>query len=52
MFGQTKTSRNLLAAIAAVLVSTIAVGAAVGPAQAIAAPTPLLGTSVQASLNA
>ena len=40
-----KSSRNLVAAVAALLVSSVAVGAAVGPAQALAAP-------VQATLNA
>lgn len=52
MFGQSKISRNLLAAVAALLVSSIAVGAAVGPAQAVAAPLPMIANSAQASLNA
>jgi hypothetical protein len=38
-------TRNLMAITAALLMSTIAVGAAVGPAQAVATP-------VQASVNA
>ena len=38
MFGF-NLQRNLVAAIAAVLVSTVAVGAAIGPATAIANPT-------------
>ena len=38
MSGQSKISRTLIAALGAVLMSTVAVGAAVGPAQAIASP--------------
>ena len=38
MFGQSKNSQTVLAAIAAVLMSSVAVGAAVGPAQAVANP--------------
>lgn len=34
MFAQSKAMRNLVAVVAAVLASTVAVGAAVGPAQA------------------
>ncbi len=45
MSGQSKFSQTLLAAIAAVLVSSVAVGAAVGPAQTIASP---VGTTVHA----
>ena len=42
---QSKISRTITAAVAALLMSSVAVGAAVGPAQAVASP-------VQASLNA
>jgi hypothetical protein len=45
MSAHSKFSQSLLAAVAALLVSSVAVGAAVGPAQAIASP-------VQATLNA
>ena len=45
MSGQSKLSQTILAAVAAVLVSSVAVGAAVGPAQAIASP---VGTAVHA----
>ena len=45
MLGQSKFSQTLMAAVAAVLMSSVAVGAAVGPAQAVASP-------VQASVNA
>ena len=38
MSGQSKISRTLVAAIGALLMSSVAVGAAVGPAQAIANP--------------
>ena len=38
MSGQSKISQTVLAAIAAVLMSSVAVGAAVGPAQAVANP--------------
>lgn len=38
MSGQSKTSRTLVAIAAALLTSSIAVGAAVGPAQAVASP--------------
>jgi len=38
MFGQSKIMRTMMTAIAAVLVSSVAVGAAVGPAEAVAAP--------------
>ncbi len=38
MSGQSKISQTVLAAIAAVLMSAVAVGAAVGPAQAVANP--------------
>lgn len=38
MSGQSNFSRSLIAAVAAVLMSTVAVGSAVGPAQAVAAP--------------
>ena len=42
---QSKISRTITAAVAALLVSSVAVGAAVGPAQAIASPA-------QGALNA
>ena len=45
MSGQSKFTRTLVAAFAAVLMSSIAVGAAVGPAQAVASP---VGISVNA----
>lgn len=45
MSNQSKLSRTLVAAAAAVVMSTVAVGAAVGPAQAVAAP-------VKVSINA
>ncbi len=38
MSGQSKISQTLIAAFAAVLMSSVAVGAAVGPAQAVASP--------------
>ena len=38
MSNQSKMTRTLVAAAAAVLMSSITVGAAVGPAQAVAAP--------------
>ena len=38
MSGQSTISRTLIAAIGALLMSSVAVGAAVGPAQAIASP--------------
>jgi hypothetical protein len=45
MSSQSQFTRTLVAIAAALVMSTIAVGAAVGPAQAVAAP-------VQVSLNA
>jgi hypothetical protein len=45
MSGQSNITRTLVAAFAAVLMSTVAVGAAVGPAQAVANP---VGTTVHA----
>jgi hypothetical protein len=45
MSGQSKISQTLIAAFAALLMSTIAVGAAVGPAQAFTAP---IGTTLNA----
>ncbi|HVH37526.1 MAG TPA: hypothetical protein VM757_02925 [Sphingomicrobium sp.] len=45
MSNQSKLTRTLVAAAAAVVMSTVAVGAAVGPAQAVAAP-------VKVSINA
>lgn len=38
MSGQSKFSRSLIAVVAAVVMSSVTVGAAVGPAQAVAAP--------------
>ena len=38
MSGQSKNTQSVLAAIAAVLMSSVAIGAAVGPAQAVANP--------------
>ena len=38
MSGQSKITQTLIAAFAALLMSSVAVGAAVGPAQAIASP--------------
>ena len=38
MSGQSKLQQTLVAAFAAVLMSSVAVGAAVGPAQAVANP--------------
>lgn len=38
MSGQSQLSRTLIAAFGALLMSAVAVGAAVGPAQAIASP--------------
>jgi hypothetical protein len=38
MSGQSKITRTLVSAAAALLMSTVAVGAAVGPAQAVASP--------------
>jgi len=38
MSGQSHLTRTLIAAFGALLMSTVAVGAAVGPAQAIASP--------------
>jgi len=49
MSSQSPFTRTLIAAAAALAMSTIAVGAAVGPAQANAAP---YANSVQVSLNA
>lgn len=45
MSGQSQFSRTLVAIAAALVMSTVTVGAAVGPAQALASP-------VQASINA
>jgi hypothetical protein len=45
MLDQSKFSRTLVAAVAALLFSTVTVGAAVGPAQAVASP---VGVSVNA----
>jgi hypothetical protein len=38
MSGQSQLTRTLIAAFGALLMSTVVVGAAVGPAQAIASP--------------
>ena len=45
MSSQSQFKQTLLAALAAVLMSTVAVGAAVGPAQAVASP---VGVSIHA----
>jgi hypothetical protein len=45
MSTQSKITQSLFAAFAAVLMSSVAVGAAVGPAQAVAAP---IGTTLNA----
>ena len=45
MLNQSKLSRALVATVAAVLMSSVTVGAAIGPAQAVAAP-------IKVSLNA
>lgn len=42
---QSSFKRNLVAISAAVAMSTLAVGAAVGPAQAASAPTPALANA-------
>jgi len=44
MSSQSKLSRTLVAAVAAIVMSSVTVGAAIGPAQAVAAP-------VKASIN-
>lgn len=49
MSGQSQSMRSLVAIVAAVLVSSITVGAAVGPAQAIAHP---VSTVIGKNLNA
>ena len=38
MSNQSKLTRTLVAAAAAIVMSTVTVGAAIGPAQAVAAP--------------
>ncbi|MEO5973292.1 MAG: hypothetical protein ABIP91_08020 [Sphingomicrobium sp.] len=45
MSGQSNLTRTLVAAFASLLMSTVVVGAAVGPAQAVAAP---VATSINA----
>ena len=45
MSGQSKISQTVIAAFAALLMSTVTVGAAVGPAQAVASP---VGTTLNA----
>ncbi len=45
MSNQSQFKQTLLAAVAAVLMSSVAVGAAVGPAQAVASP---VGVSIHA----
>ena len=49
MSKQTQFTRTLVAAAGALLVSSVTVGAAVGPAQAVASP---LSSSIGKSLNA
>ena len=49
MSSQSPLTRTLVAMAAALLTSTLAVGAAVGPAQAVANP---FSTSIGANLNA
>ena len=39
MSSQSSTTRTLIAMVAAIVMSTVAVGAAVGPAQALANPS-------------
>jgi hypothetical protein len=39
MSSQSSTTRTLIAMVAAIVMSTVAVGAAVGPAQAVANPS-------------
>ena len=48
MSGQSNLKRTMVAAVAAVLVSSVAVSAAVGPAEAVASPTQLVGRSLNA----
>ena len=45
MSGQSKITQSIIAAFAAFLMSSVAVGAAVGPAQAFTAP---IGTTLNA----
>jgi hypothetical protein len=45
MSDQMKLSRTLVAAVAALLFSTVTIGAAIGPAQAVASP---VGVAVHA----
>jgi len=49
MSGQSNFTRTLVAAAAALLMSTVAVGSAVGPAQAVASP---IDSAIQQNLNA
>jgi len=49
MSGQSNFTRTLVAAAAALLMSTVAVGTAVGPAQAAASP---INSAIQQNLNA
>ena len=49
MSGQSKMVRTLVAAIGALMVSAVTVGAAVGPAQAVASP---FSSAIEQKLNA
>lgn len=49
MSGQTKFTRTLVAIAAALVMSTVSVGAAVGPAQALA--NPVLVDSMHVAIN-
>ena len=49
MSGQSNFSRSLIAVVAALMMSTVAVAAAVGPAQASVYP---VSSSIQKNLNA
>lgn len=51
MSGQSKISRNAIAAFAALLMSSVAIGAAVGPAQAQASVHPVTN-AIQKNFNA
>jgi hypothetical protein len=50
MSSQSQFTRTLVAMAAALVMSTVAVGAAVGPVQAVAAPS--LSSSIGANFNA
>jgi hypothetical protein len=49
MSGQSKFTRSLFAAVAALVVSTVTVGAAIAPAQAVASP---ISVALKQNLNA